>query len=354
MVAIAATTGRLIKSMSDLLRPLPPDFSQQTYVITPIFTELIPDTETAMALLGGIEAGGTKFVCAVGTDPDNLRAEIRIPTTTPKETIPQVIDFFRQQIQQAGELAAIGVGAFGPVGVRANSPQFGWFLNTPKPGWQHVDFVGALKRELSLPIGFDTDVNAAALGEYRWGNAAGLEIFIYLTVGTGIGGGVVVRGQPIHGLLHPEMGHILLPHDVSVDPFVGSCPFHQDCLEGLASGSAMEKRWQQKADSLPGDHPAWALEADYLATGLINFILTLSPERIILGGGVMEQPQLLPLIRAQVRDRLSAYLEVPKIITDIDTYIVSPKLGNKAGIMGAFALAQQAINSSSERPYYTG
>lgn len=298
-----------------------------------------------MALLGGIEAGGTKFVCAVGTDPDNLRAEIRIPTTTPAETISQVIDFFRQQIQQEEELAAIGIGAFGPVDVRANSPKFGWFLNTPKPGWQQVDFAGVLKRELSVPIGFDTDVNAAALGEYQWGNAAGLETFIYLTVGTGIGGGGVVGGQPIHGLLHPEMGHILIPHDLSADPFVGACPFHQDCLEGLASGFAMEKRWQQKAASLPADHPAWALEAHYLATGLINLILTLSPERIILGGGVMEQPQLFPLIRSQVRDRLSSYLEVPKIMTDIESYIVSPKLGNKAGIMGAFALAQRAIMS---------
>ncbi|MEO0350283.1 MAG: ROK family protein [Cyanobacteria bacterium P01_A01_bin.15] len=296
-----------------------------------------------MALLGGIEAGGTKFVCAVGTGPDDLRAEVRIPTTTPKETISQVIDFFRQQIGQMGELAAIGIGAFGPVDVCANSPKFGWFLNTPKPAWQQIDFAGMITRELAVPVGFDTDVNAAALGEYRWGHGTGLETFIYLTIGTGIGGGGIVGGQPIHGLLHPEMGHILIPHDLSVDPFVGACPFHQDCLEGLASGYAMEKRWHQRAESLPADHPAWPLEAHYLSTGLINFILTLSPERIILGGGVMAQPRLLPLIRSQVRERLRAYLEVPKIMTDIDNYIVPPKLGNKAGIMGAFVLAQQAV-----------
>ena len=219
------------------------------------------------ALVGGIEAGGTKFVCAVGTSPNDLRAEIRIPTTTPDETIPQVIDFFRQQIDQGDNLAAIGIGAFGPVDVCVNSPKFGWFLNTPKPGWQQIDFAGVIQHAFKVPVGFDTDVNAAALGEYRWGHGAGLETFIYLTVGTGIGGGGLVNGRPIHGLLHPEMGHMFIPHDLSVDPFVGSCPFHQDCLEGLASGFAMEKRWQQKAASLPAAHPAWGLEAHYLAIG---------------------------------------------------------------------------------------
>ena len=202
-----------------------------------------------MALFGAIEAGGTKFVCAVGTGFDDLQSEIRIPTTTPAETLPRVIDFFQQQIKQRGELNAIGIGAFGPVDVRVDSPTFGWFLDTPKPGWQQIDFAGAIKRELSVPVSFDTDVNAAALGEHRWGNAQGLDTFIYLTVGTGIGGGGMVNGQPIHGLLHPEMGHILIPHDLSIDPFEGACPFHQDCLEGLASGFALEKRWQQKAAS---------------------------------------------------------------------------------------------------------
>ena len=161
-----------------------------------------------MALLGGIEAGGTKFVCAVGTGPDDIRALVRIPTTTPEETLTQVIDFFQQQVEQLGAIEAIGIGAFGPVDVRESSPTFGWFLDTPKPNWQQVDFVGVINREFSVPIGFDTDVNAAALGEHQWGNAQGLETFIYLTVGTGIGGGGLVGGQPIHGLLHPEMGHI--------------------------------------------------------------------------------------------------------------------------------------------------
>jgi fructokinase len=297
-----------------------------------------------MALLGGVEAGGTKFVCAVGTGPNDLRAELRIPTTTPAETIPQVIAFFRAQTQQAGALAAIGIGAFGPVDVRADSPTFGWFLNTPKPGWQQIEFANVLKRELQVPIGFDTDVNAAALGEQIWGNAQGLETFIYLTVGTGIGGGGRVGGQPIHGLLHPEMGHVLIPRDRALDPFSGVCPFHGDCLEGLASGPAMEQRWQQKATALSADHPAWALEAHYLALGLVNYILTLSPERIILGGGVMSQKQLFPLIHAEVRKLLGGYLDVPKIMDDIEGYIVPPGLGDRAGILGALALAQQALN----------
>lgn len=297
-----------------------------------------------MSLFGGIEAGGTKFVCAVGTDPDNLRAQTRISTTTPAETLAQVVDFFRQQQAAEGEIAAMGIGAFGPVGVNPDSPKFGWFLNTPKPGWQQVDFVGLIQRELGVQtIGFDTDVNAAALGEYQWGNAQGLENFIYLTVGTGIGGGGMIGGQLIHGLVHPEMGHILIPHDVKVDSFVGACPFHKDCLEGLASGFAMEKRWGQKGSALPSDHPAWALEAHYLSLGLVNFIVTLSPQRIIIGGGVMEQKQLLSMVRAQVQEQLNNYLDVPEIIQAIDNYIVPPKLDGKAGFAGAFALAKQAL-----------
>ncbi|NJM99536.1 MAG: ROK family protein [Phormidesmis sp. RL_2_1] len=296
-----------------------------------------------MVLLGGIEAGGTKFICAVGTGPDDVRAEVRIPTTTPAETIAQVIDFFRQHRSPSDPLAAIGIGAFGPVDAQAGSPTFGYFLNTPKPNWQQIEFAGALQRALAVPIGFDTDVNAAALGEFYWGNAQGLETFLYLTVGTGIGGGAMVNGKLVHGLLHPEMGHILIPQDSAADTFAGCCPFHHNCLEGLASGVAIEKRWGQKATTLPADHPAWRLEAHYLALSLVNFILTLSPERIILGGGVMAQTQLFPLIQAQVRSYLSPYLAIPKIITAIEDYIVPPQLGDQAGLMGALALAQQAL-----------
>ena len=297
-----------------------------------------------MSLFGGIEAGGTKFICAVGNDPENLRSHTRIPTTTPTETLNKVVKFFRQQQSLHGPLDAIGIGSFGPVGVNPASCNFGWFLNTPKPGWQQVDFVGFIQRELGIEkIGFDTDVNAAALGEHWWGHAQGLENFIYLTVGTGIGGGAMVGGQLLHGLLHPEMGHVLIPHDREIDPFEGVCPFHQDCLEGLASGVAMEKRWGKKGADLPSDHPAWKLEAHYIALGLVNYILPLSPERIILGGGVMAQAQLFPMVRRRVIEVLGGFVDVAVIAQDIDSYIVPPKLGDKAGFAGAFALAEQAL-----------
>lgn len=299
-----------------------------------------------MPLFGGIEAGGTKFICAVGTDPYNLQAQTCIPTTTPPETLSRVVDFFREQ-QALNEIVALGIGSFGPVGVDPTAANFGWFLNTPKPGWQQVDFVGKMQQALGVQVGFDTDVNAAALGEHRWGNAKGLETFIYLTVGTGIGGGGMVGGQMMHGLLHPEMGHILIPHDTTADPFEGVCPFHKDCLEGLASGVAMEKRWGQQAVTLSPEHPAWALEAHYLALGLVNFILMLSPQRIIVGGGVMQQQQLFPLMREQVRNRLSSYMDVAEITRDIDSYIVPPKLGGTAGVAGALALAERALEASA-------
>jgi fructokinase len=250
-------------------------------------------------LFGGIEAGGTKFVCAVGTHPGDL-TETRFPTTQPAETLGQAIDFF-QYAAGVDRLAAIGIASFGPVDPNPASPTFGFITSTPKPGWGHTDFVGAIRRALDVPVGFDTDVNVAALGERRWGAAQGLDNFIYLTIGTGIGGGGLMNGGVMHGLIHPEMGHIFVPHDRQTDPFPGSCPYHGDCLEGLASGPALEARWGQRAETLPDEHPAWDLEAHYLALALANFICTLSPQRIILGGGVMQQPQLLPLIRTEVQ-----------------------------------------------------
>ncbi|MEO1590340.1 MAG: ROK family protein [Cyanobacteria bacterium J06632_22] len=297
---------------------------------------------------GSVEAGGTKFVCAVGTSPEDIRAQVRIPSTTPTETIAQVVDFFRHHRSGGERLDAIGIGAFGPVDTHPESPTFGWFLETPKPGWRQIELVGVLRRELSVPVGFNTDVNAAALGEGRWGCGRGLKSFLYLTVGTGIGGGAVVNGQLLQGLLHPEMGHILVPHDPVADPFPGCCPFHQNCLEGLASGTAIEQRWGQKATALPLDHPAWALEASYLAKGIANFSLTLSPERVILGGGVMAQQQLFPMIRAEVRQLLNGYLHVSEILEDIETYIVPPGLGPRSGISGGFVLAQQAVDVAGQ------
>jgi len=291
-----------------------------------------------MLLWGGVEAGGTKFVCAVGTGPDDLWAEVRFPNTTPEETIGQAIQFFQQQKEP---LTAIGIASFGPLDPNPDSPTFGYITTTPKPGWAHTDLAGPIRRALGVPVGFDTDVNVAALGEYRWGAAQGLDTFIYLTIGTGIGGGGMVNGKLIHGLIHPEMGHIRIPHDRDTDPYTGSCPYHGDCLEGLASGPALEGRWGQRGETLPADHPAWLLEADYLAFALTNIICILSPQRIILGGGVMQQRQLFPLVRRRVQELLNYYLSVPAILDQIDDYIVPPGLGDRAGVLGAIALAQQ-------------
>jgi len=293
-----------------------------------------------MPLWGGIEAGGTKFVCAVGSGPDDVRAEVRFPTTTPAETIGQAIEFFREQ-QGKEPLAAVGIASFGPVGPNQNSPTFGYITTTPKPGWAHTNFAGAIREALGVPVGFDTDVNGAALGEHRWGAAQGLDTFVYLTIGTGIGGGGMVGGELIHGLMHPELGHMLIPHDWKRDPFPGSCPYHGDCLEGLAAGPALEARWGQQGETLPMDHAAWSLEAHYLALGLVNAICVLSPQRIIMGGGVMEQSQLFPLVRQRVQELLNGYLQVPEAMEQIDDYIVPPGLGNRAGVLGAIALAQR-------------
>jgi fructokinase len=294
------------------------------------------------ATYGGIEAGGTKFVCAVGSGPDDIRAEARFPTTTPDETITRAIDFF---LSYRSELTALGIASFGPVDPDRASSSYGFITTTPKPGWAQTDIVGTVREALALPVGFDTDVNGAALGEHRWGAAQGLDTFIYLTIGTGIGGGGLVGGELMHGLIHPEMGHIRLPHDWGADPFPGSCPFHGDCLEGLASGPALEARWGQPGDTLPPDHPAWPLEAHYLALALVSFICTLSPQRIIVGGGVMNQPQLFPRVRAKVQGFLNGYVQAPEILEQIDTYIVPPALGGRAGVLGAIALAAREVGA---------
>ena len=294
-------------------------------------------------LFGGIEGGGTKFICAVGTSPDDIRRETRIPTTTPDETLGGAISFFQEEERDLGKLSALGVACFGPLDPNPASSSFGRILPTPKPGWTDADIVGTLRSAFDVPIGFDTDVNGAALGEWTWGAAQGLDTFIYLTVGTGIGGGVMANGNLLHGLLHPEMGHIMIPHDKERDPFEGGCPFHKDCFEGLASGPALEKRWRQKAETLPPDHPAWELEAHYIALALANYITTLSPQRIIIGGGVGGREDLLPLIRKNVQTILNGYVQSPSITKNIDEYIVHPGLGSRAGLLGAIALAKEAI-----------
>jgi fructokinase len=299
-----------------------------------------PRAAPTRTLYGGIEAGGTKFVCAIGVDPDHCYAETSFATTTPQETIDTTIAFFRTHAR-ALPLTAVGIASFGPLDPDRRSPRFGHITTTPKPGWANTDLAGTIGRALGVPVGFDTDVNGAALAEHRWGAAQGLDTFIYLTVGTGIGGGGIVNGELMHGLPHPEMGHILIPHDVAEDAFAGVCPYHGNCLEGLASGPAIERRWGRKAEELPPEHPAWALEAHYLSLGIATFICTLAPQRVILGGGVMKQAHLFPLIRNRVRALLNGYLPLLDSDTALARLIVPPALGDRAGVFGALALAQQ-------------
>jgi fructokinase len=273
-------------------------------------------------IYGGIEAGGTKWVCGIGTGPDDLHALEIIPTTTPAETLSRAAGFFTQN----GGVGAVGVGSFGPIDLRS-----GYITTTPKPGWANTGVVSALQGALDVPVAFDTDVNAAALGEERWGAAIGLDTFCYITVGTGIGGGVIAGGRPLHGLTHPEFGHMRVPHDRTRDPFDGMCPFHGDCFEGLASGSAMRARWGAPAETIDDPH-AWELEAEYLALGLVNVITILSPQLIVLGGGVPKQPGLIPRVRELVGELLAGYVEAPDV--------VAPALGDRAGVLGAIELAR--------------
>jgi len=293
---------------------------------------------SADELYGGIEAGGTKFVCAVGNGSGELLDQIRFPTATPEATLRQAIDFFRRQHVP---VVSVGIGSFGPVDLDPSSPTFGQITTAPKPGWQDVDIAGRVRADLGVPTRLDTDVNAAAFGEHRWGAAQGLDTFLYLTVGTGIGGGGMAAGRLLHGLVHPEMGHMRIPHDWGQDPFPGVCPHHGDCLEGLATGPAIEARWGTRGNDLPLDHPAWPLEAHYLALGLTNLIVVISPQRIILGGGVMHQAQLFPAIRREVQALLAGYVRAAAILERIDEYIVPPALGDRAGVLGSIALAQE-------------
>lgn len=273
-----------------------------------------------MAILGGIEAGGTKFVCGIGSGPEDLVSEA-FPTGTPEETMERVARFFRGK-----QVRAIGVGSFGPVDLRTGS-----ITATPKLTWRNFELARAIRERTGAAVVLDTDVNAAALGEHRWGGAQGVENFLYLTVGTGIGGGAMLNGQLVHGLEHPEMGHVRIPHDLEADPFRGNCPSHGDCLEGLASGAAMAARWGMPGAQLGDDHPGWELEARYLGLGIVNWICTLSPERIIMGGGVMRHGGLLAMVREQAGALLNGYVQVPAI--------VGPGLGDRSGVLGALALA---------------
>jgi len=287
------------------------------------------------AYYGAVEAGGTKFRCGVGTSEGEWLAETRIETTDPEETLAAVVDFFKSS---GKPIVSIGVGSFGPLDLDEASPSFEQITTTPKPGWTGADIPGSLREALHVPVTLDTDVNAAALGEHRWGAGRGLSVVLYLTIGTGIGGGLVVLGQPVHGLVHPEMGHILIPVDAAGD-FPGICPFHGNCFEGLASGPAMKARWGQPPERLPANHPAWEEEARIISAALHNFICTASPQRIILGGGVMHQNGLFQSIRQKLSASLNDYVRSPALHGRIDEYVVPPALGDRAGLAGGLVLA---------------
>jgi fructokinase len=293
----------------------------------------LTNIDHTMVLYGGIEAGGTKCVCVVGDTPRTIQALTSIPTTTPTATLAQVIAFFRSY-----PLHCLGLATFGPVDLTLGSPTYGHILSTPKVAWQGCPIVDILQSALRIPVAPETDVNAAALAEFMYGAGQGCDPLVYLTVGTGIGGGVVIRGRALHGFMHPEMGHILLARAPG-DTRSSCCPFHQDCLEGLASGTAISVRFGAP-ETLPPEHEAWALETIYLGQALASIATLLSPQRIIIGGGVMHQPHLLPSIRAACARALGGYLPGLRSASDFENYIVPPALGDEAGAIGALYIAQ--------------
>ncbi len=290
--------------------------------------------------LAGIEAGGTKFICVIGNEQGEVEDRLEIPTETPDITLARITDFLLQHHRQK-PLEALGIGCFGPIDPLPHSPHYGCVTSTPKLAWKNCNVVKMIHAALPIPIGFDTDVNVALLGEMHWGHAAGLTDVIYLTVGTGIGGGVAVNGQLLHGVMHAEIGHLLIPHDRIKDPYAGCCPYHGDCLEGLASGPSLKARWQvNSALELPEDHVAWDLEAEYLGLAMVNYLLCFSPQKIILGGGVMKQQHLLAKIHQKTRQLMKGYLK-NQSIDHLEETIVLAKLGQDAGALGSLAFAAE-------------
>lgn len=289
-------------------------------------------------LYGGVETGGSWCVCALGSGPEGVEAMVKFPTSSPSETLERITDFFAAHPRPR----ALGVASFGPVDLHRSSPTWGYVTTTPKPGWQQTPLGPQLSERLRLPVVFDTDVGAAALAECLWGAGRGAQSLCYLTVGTGIGGGLVIDGRPWHGLMHPEVGHIRINHDRLLDPFPGSCPWHGDCWEGLASGAAIAARHGCAPEQLENPHPAWELEAGYLAQGLLNIICVASPQRVVIGGGVMQHQGLLELVRARLVRLLGGYLQTPLLAGDLTGFLLASELGDEAGVFGALALAQLA------------
>ncbi|MCL4109431.1 UNVERIFIED_CONTAM: hypothetical protein GTU68_043659 [Idotea baltica] len=304
-----------------------------------------PENSSNLPLLAGIEAGGTKYVCAVGHEPEDPLTEVRFPTGEPGDTIAQAVYFFREAIEQYGPINAMGIGTFGPADINPRSPGYGGILTTPKRGWAGFNVVNALRDWMGepVPIAFETDVNAAAVGEAEFGAAIHKRNVCYITIGTGIGGGFLHDGAPLHGRMHPEVGHMLMP-DLEVEYEMpnpgGVCPFHKNCIEGFASGPAIEKRWGAPGHELADDHPAWDLQARYLAHGCVNLTATWSPDIIIIGGGVIQKSGLISKIREHFADLAGDYWGN---LPPIEDYIQEPGLGQQAGIVGSLALARRLL-----------
>lgn len=289
-------------------------------------------------LYGGVETGGTWCVCAIGRGPDEIVAHERFATGAPEQTLARIAGFF----EDGPAIVHLGIGSFGPVDLDPASPTWGHVTSTPKPGWASTAIAGPLRDRLGVPIAFENDVNAAALGERRWGAGRDAPSLCYVTIGTGIGAGLLIDDRPVHGLVHPEVGHLRVPHDRDRDPFAGSCPFHGDCWEGLASGPALRERWGAEPHELADDHPAWELEAEYVALGVLAIVMVASPHRVILGGGVMERGPMFALVRERLRTLVAGYLVHPRLGPEVADYLVGPELGDDAGVLGAIALARDA------------
>ena len=293
-----------------------------------------------MAIMAAVEAGGTKFNCGLGDENGNIIDQVSIPTTTPEETMKKVIEYFKDK-----KFDVMGVGSFGPIDPIKGSKTYGHITKTPKAYWSDYNLIGELKKHFDVPMEFDTDVNGAALAEAWWGAGKGFKNVMYITVGTGIGAGATVDGKMLQGLTHPEMGHISVKRHPE-DTFEGTCSFHGDCLEGMAAGPAIEKRWGKKGIELAEDNRVWEMEAYYLSQALVNYILILSPEKIIMGGGVMKQKQLFPLIHKNVKEMLNGYVDKKEILEDIENSIIYPGLGDYAGFIGSFALGKLAMENN--------
>ena len=286
--------------------------------------------------LGALEAGGTKMVCAIGDESGKIYEQVSIPTETPEITMPKLISYFEER-----KIEALGIGCFGPIDPDKKSETYGYITSTPKLAWADYNIVGTMEKSLMIPVGFDTDVNGSVLGEVTFGQAKGKKCVVYVTIGTGVGAGIYIEGKLLHGMLHPEAGHILLTQRED-DTYEGTCPYHKTCLEGLAAGPAIEARWGRKAVELKDDARVWDLEAYYIAQAIVNYILILSPQMIILGGGVMHQEQLFPKIRSYVKKMMNGYIKT-KEMADLDHYIVPASLHDDQGIMGALELGRRAL-----------